>query len=57
MSYIFLIFVYAFIMNILFYVFIPTHIEEYPEDMDEYTDEEEDTQNLLKNNEEKWNII
>jgi len=44
-------------MNILFYVFIPTHIEEYPEDMDEYTDEEEDTQNLLKNNEEKWNII
>jgi len=52
MSYIFLIFIYAFIINILFCVFIPTHVEEYPEDINE-----EDTQNLLKKNEERLNII
>lgn len=57
MTFIFLIIIYAFIMNIIFYVFIPTHNTE---DMDDYPDDyldEEATQNLLKNNEEKWNII
>lgn len=53
MTYIFLIVIYVFIMNIIFYVFIPTHNIEYT---DEYMDEE-DTENLLKNNEERWNII
>ena len=52
-------------MNIIFYVFIPTHNTEYTDEYtDEYTEEyteeytdEEDTENLLKNNEERWNII
>jgi len=65
MTYIFLIVIYAFIMNIIFYVFIPTHNTEYTDEYtDEYTEEyteeytdEEDTENLLKNNEERWNII
>lgn len=49
-------------MNILFYVFIPTHIEEYPEDIEylediEYYMDEEYNQDLLINNHEKWNIV
>ena len=65
MIFIFLLIIYAFIMNIIFYVFIPTHniedMDDFSDDFsDDYSDDysgEETTQNLLKNNKEKWNII